>query len=39
MVTIYVRLIIQGKKTLEQVPDDLKDQVKELLKEYGYSVD
>lgn len=31
MAMIYVSLIIKGKKTFEQVPPTVKDQVKEIL--------
>ena len=31
MAVIYVALIIKGKKTFEQVPDRLKEQVRQLL--------
>lgn len=31
MAVIYVALIIKGKKTFSQVPDRLKDQVRQLL--------
>ncbi len=31
MVAIYVALIIKGKKTFAQVPDRLKEQVKQML--------
>ena len=31
MAVIYVALIIKGKKTFAQVPDRLKEQVRQLL--------
>lgn len=31
MAMVYVSLICKGKKTFAQVPDKLKDQVKEIL--------
>ena len=31
MAVIYVALIIKGKKTFSQVPDRLKEQVRQLL--------
>lgn len=31
MAMVYVSLIIKGKKTFSQVPDKLKDQVREIL--------
>lgn len=33
MAKIYVELIRKGLKTLEDVPNNLREQVKELLKE------
>ena len=31
MVAIYVALIIKGKKTIDQVPKNLKEKVKNML--------
>lgn len=31
MVVVYATLIVKGKKTLEQVPELIKDQVKQIL--------
>lgn len=31
MVVVYATLIVKGKKTLEQVPALIKDQVKQIL--------
>ena len=31
MAVVYATLIVKGKKTFEQVPVSLKDQVKEIL--------
>lgn len=31
MAVIYATLIIKGKRTFEQVPDKIKEQVKEVL--------
>ena len=31
MAIIYATLIIKGKKTFQQVPDRIKEQVKEIL--------
>lgn len=31
MAVVYATLIIKGKKTFAQVPDKLKEQVKEIL--------
>ena len=37
MAIIYFKLIINGSKTIEDVPERLKDEVVRLLEEYGYS--
>ena len=37
MAIIYFKLIINGSKTIEDVPAGLKDEVVRLLEEYGYS--
>ncbi len=34
MAKIYVRLILKGKKSFEEVPERLKKQVKRILIEY-----
>lgn len=31
MAVIYATLIVKGKKTFEEVPEKIKDQVKEIL--------
>ncbi len=31
MAVIYATLIVKGKKTFDQVPDKIKEQVKQLL--------
>lgn len=31
MAVVYATLIIKGKKTFDQVPDRIKDQVREVL--------
>ena len=36
MIEAYVKLIMAGKKTLEQVPEKIRDAVKELLEEAGW---
>lgn len=36
MEKIYYNLIIHGKKTLEQVPEHLREKVEELLRKGGY---
>ena len=33
---VYATLIIKGKKTYAQVPDNLKEQVKQILIDCGY---
>lgn len=39
MAQVYYLLILQGKKSLEEVPEKIKEQVKELLEAGGYPVD
>lgn len=36
MAKIYFNRIIDGRITLEEVPDKLREQVKEMLIEYGF---
>lgn len=36
MVDLYARLIISHRRTLDSVPENLKDQVVERLKELGF---
>ena len=36
MAKIYAELIVKGKKTLNDVPAQLKDQVIEILREWGW---
>ena len=38
MVEIYARLIINKRKTFEQVPEKFQDDVEAKLKEYGYDI-
>lgn len=38
MAVVYATLIIKGKKTLEQVPELLKEQVREILQELEVEV-
>lgn len=38
MAVVYATLIVKGKKTLEQVPASLKDQVTEMLKDLEVEV-
>lgn len=35
MVKIYVELIKKGLKTIDDIPEKLKEQVKQVLKEMG----
>ena len=35
MAVVYATLIVKGKKTLNQVPAMLRDQVKEILADLG----
>ena len=37
MAKVYATLIIKGKKTINDVPDNLKEQVKQILKDAGVS--
>lgn len=39
MAEVYYLLILQGRKTLAEVPEKIREQVKELLIEGGYPVD
>lgn len=39
MAAVYARLILQGQKSLNDVPEELKEKVLEILKENGYPVD
>ena len=36
MAAVYVDLIIKGKKTINEVPAKLQDEVKQILIERGY---
>jgi hypothetical protein len=36
MAKIYATLIIKGRKTIDDVPEKLKEAVKEILVERGY---
>lgn len=37
MAKVYADLIMKGVKTIDDVPDKLKDEVLEILAENGYS--
>ncbi len=39
MVEVYCTLIINKKRTFDNVPDTLKDAVEERLSEQGYNTD
>lgn len=39
MAAVYARLILQGQKTIEDVPEKLKEQVIKILQENDYQVD
>lgn len=39
MATVYARLILQGQKSLDDVPEKLLDKVLEILKKNDYPVD
>lgn len=36
MAKVYANLIIRGRKTISEVPVELRDEVRELLIEKGY---
>lgn len=38
MVEIYVRLIINKRRTFAQVPERFQEQVKDRLSKYGYDI-
>ena len=38
MPIIYAKLIMKGKKTLEDVPTELIDEVKKILEDNGYQI-
>lgn len=39
MAKIYAALIIKGRKTIDDVPDKLKDEVIQVLADEGYNPD
>lgn len=39
MVEIYYKLIINKRRTFDQVPDIFKDEVESKLEELGYNID
>lgn len=36
MEKVYANLIVKGKKQFSNIPDELKDEVKKILTEWGY---
>jgi hypothetical protein len=36
MAEVYADLIIKGRKTIDEVPDKIKDDVKQILIDMGY---
>lgn len=36
MAAIYANLIMKGKKTIDDVPDNLKQEVQDILEELGW---
>jgi uncharacterized protein with GYD domain len=36
MATVYANMIIKGKKTINEVPERIKSEVKQLLIDMGY---
>ena len=39
MVKVYYKLIIEGRRSFDSVPDNLKEDVKAMLNENGYNTD
>ena len=39
MVQVYVDLIIKGKKTIDDVPERIREQVRKALEDQGYDVE
>ena len=37
MAVVYANLIIKGKKTIDEVPEKIKNEVKEILNEKGFA--
>ncbi len=37
MAVVYANLIIKGKKTIDEVPEKIKNEVKEILIEKGFA--
>lgn len=39
MVQVYVDLILKGKKTIDDVPETIREQVRKALEDQGYDVE
>lgn len=39
MVQVYVDLILKGKKTIDDVPERIREQVRKALGDQGYDVE
>ena len=39
MVQVYVDLILKGKKTIDDVPETIREQVRKVLEVQGYDVE
>lgn len=39
MVQVYVDLILKGKKTIDDVPKQIREQVRKALEDQGYDVE
>lgn len=39
MVQVYVDLILNGKKTIDDVPERIREQVRKALEDQGYDVE
>ena len=39
MVQVYVDLILKGKKTIDDVPERIREQVRKALEDQGYDVE
>ena len=39
MVQVYVDLILKGKKTIDDVPETIREQVRKVLEDQGYDVE
>lgn len=39
MVQVYVDLILKGKKTIDDVPERIREQVRKVLEDQGYDVE